>query len=320
MESNTEQLKLDEILSSITDKSTEDALPEKLKDLIVVIEGDHVSGSIDYLVAQSIVSLQQIVYRIVAHALYGEGASVKNLTEIDLERFKLNFKVESGCTHVSARLIEKFSELLNVIFKNMTPAHKLILASILSAAFLGYIAIDRVEDYFKEADRNNTIESLSSVLKVLSQEETKRAEAILSNVKAGGEEASANFAKSAKGASSLTFGGRTYSQSDLTDIQKRTPRIPADWEVSNKAYVVQSLDKQKEDVVWAVIRDIETGESFKASYTVDEEEEDTRELLTRMAQSLLDGSAVVLTVNKATKKGENKVVKASILGFIDEEQ
>lgn len=78
-------------LRSAREFSSESDIPDELQDLVIVIEGDQISGSIDYLVAQSITQLQLILYKIAAHALYGENATVKNLNEADLEKFKLSF-------------------------------------------------------------------------------------------------------------------------------------------------------------------------------------------------------------------------------------
>ena len=166
----------------------ESDVPEWARNLVVVIEGDHAPGSIDYLVAQSIAQLQQIVYRIAAHSLYGESASVKNLSEKDLEAFKLTFKVDAGSTHLSAKLLTAFFKLLDEIFKEMSPAQKLWLAAILSFAFISYVGIDRLKDAYTEQAKN-------SAFVALSQEETKRLELLLEHTKLGGDEAATSFSK-----------------------------------------------------------------------------------------------------------------------------
>lgn len=295
---------------AITDSGSEGDLPSRLRELVIIIDGDHVSGSIDYSVAQSIIQLQQIVYRIAAHALYGEAATVKNLTESDLEKFKLSFKISPGCTEITSNVLNNFINLLKSIFKDMSPAQRLGLAAILAATFLGYIALDRAGEYFSS-------ESQKDAYVKFSEEETKRLRVILENTSNGGNEASANFAKAVKGASSLQFGGRSYSSEELANIQKRTPRTPTDWVTQDSAYVVTAIDVQKEDVIWANIRDIESGETFKASYTLDEDDSYAQELLSRMANSMLTGSAIKLKVSKGKKPGDSKVIKASILEFIE---
>ena len=315
------QIKMTHEASSITCETIaqsvangdESSLPQELRKLLIIIEGNHVSGSFDYTIAQSIIQLQQIVYRVVAHALYGEGATVKNLTESDLEKYKLSFQVSPGCTEILTEILKFFRDLLNPIIKDMNPTQKLTLVGILCGLFLGYFTIDKVSEYYLAQQKSEAASNLS-------KEETKRIELILKHTANAGDEASTNFAKAAKGASNLTFGARTYSSEQLTNIQKRTPRTSTDWKTVDAAYVVLVLDKQKDDVLWATIKDIETGEIFKASYAIEDDDVYAIELQIHMAHSMLNGSAIKLKVNIGRKPGEEKVVKATILEFIDDSE
>lgn len=288
-----------------------DDVPALLQGLDVVIEGQQLSGNIDYQVAQAIVQLQQIVYRIAAHTLYGENATIKNLGDEELDRYRLSFSIAPGCTHISARLAEKFLELLNAVFENMTPGHKITLAAILAGSFLGYYGITSYEDYLKNVNQEQ-------VRLKISQEETRRLDLILSHVHESGDEASTAFAKSVKGADNLRFGAREFSTQELSEIQKRTPRSSVEWITEPGAFVVLSLDCTKPDVIWTVLIDTETGEQFKASYIIDEETSDTSLLLTALAKSLATGTAVRLTVSKGRKNNDASVVfKASLLGLTE---
>ena len=309
---NSSTISLDDLFEKLRDVSNLDDVPPLLRNLNVVIEGSHLAGSIDYQIAQAIVQVQQIVYRVAAHSLYGEAATVKNLSDVDLENFKLSFLVVPGCTKVSANVAAKFLDLLKVIFKDMNPTQRIIIASLLSAVFLGYIGLGVLENYLENEEQKELLLNLS-------KEESRRLEIIFPHVSVSGEEAANTFAKSAKGASNLIVGGRRYSDDALAEIQKRTPRTLTEWVTKSEPFVVLSLDCTKPDVVWAVLQDTVANEQFKASYAVDEDVGDTEALLDVLAKSLTSGAAVKLTVSKGRKTPDGRVIKATIQGVAREQ-
>ena len=83
-----------EILRQLIEaKERGEEAPKMLRSLTVHIQGDFESGSFDAQVAQALVQLQQIVYRLAAKTLYGPDVTIAALSEEDLADFKLHFIV-----------------------------------------------------------------------------------------------------------------------------------------------------------------------------------------------------------------------------------
>ncbi len=324
MENNQTVLNLADFLVGLQNVDKLEDLPEEIRNLTIVIEGDHLTGSIDYQIAQAIVQLQQAVYRIAARSLYGEGTTITKLSEEELDRFRLSFSIAPGCTKVSSGTAAKFLELLNSVFKDMTPKQKIILCAVLALVFLGYVGLNAAEEYLKIKENNEHLLRMN-------KEDTARIEMILSHVHSGGDDAATAFAKAAKGASSLSFGARQFSERSLAEIQKPTPRIRTEWRTDTESFVVRSLDCTKSDAIWTVLQNTQTGEMFKAVYSIDEntgerdevgieEDADTRELREALAKSLASGLAVRLTVSTGRKAGSDQIIKATLLGLPSDEE
>ena len=314
-------LNIKEFVARLQNASKLEDLPEEIRELTIVIEGEHFSGDIDYQVAQAIVQLQQIVYRVAARSIYGERNTAAKLNEEELEQFRLSFSIAPGCTKVTAGTTAKFLELLSTVFKDMTPNQKIILCAVLASVFLGYVGFNVAGDYLKTKENNEHLLRMN-------KEDTARIEMILSQVRAGGEDASSAFAKATKGASTLSFGARQYSEQSLAEIQKPTPRVRTEWRTDTESFLVLSLDCTKADAIWTVLQNTQTGETFKAVYSIGEsadaheyrddtpeEDADTRELREALAKSWASGFAVRLTVSTGRKSGSDQIIKATLLGL-----
>lgn len=53
----------------------------QFKELVIHIQGDQISGSIDAQVAGATVQLQQSIYRLAAKTKYGENSTILNIIE-----------------------------------------------------------------------------------------------------------------------------------------------------------------------------------------------------------------------------------------------
>lgn len=278
-------------------------IPDKLQALTVHIQGDFESGSFDAQVAQALFQLQQIIYRLAAKTLYGPDATIAALTEDDLTVFKLHFIVSRGSTNIEAGFWKQICALVDTITKNMTPVQKLILSGLVAACFLGYLASDAVEDYIKG---QNDIQ--------MSQEETKRLDVLLKRVTNAGEESTGNFVKAAKGAASVSVGGREYSKQDIADAQKRAPKQYITWEAVKAMFNVVALDCSKQDIIIATLVNLETQEKIKAYYTAESEEDEDADLIrSSLAMALATGRAMNLEIYVG-RKGDH-IEKATILNL-----
>lgn len=326
MEQDSTPFDLHALLNSIAQASdpAEDLVPNDIKKLIIVIKGNQTDGSFDYQVALAIADLQQVIYRLVAHSIYGEDATAKILSEQELEQFKLSFTVAPGSTVIDTEILESIIKILESVFKDMSPIHILILATLLSCLFLGIIGV-------KEAFKYMTFKKDKAADVAKSQAETERLKVILAMVSRAGEEASTNFAKSMKGATDLKFGDREFSAEELSKLQKRKPRSPIVKEMVDGAYVVKAIDHQQATSLTVLLEEPIKKEVFKAIYNLggDDDESagtdkdtdtdtDDDEIIEKMLTSLRDQTSIKLSIAKRNRVEDSRTIKASIMGLADE--
>lgn len=295
-----------EILRQLIEaKERGEEAPKMLRSLTVHIQGDFESGSFDAQVAQALVQLQQIVYRLAAKTLYGPDVTIAALSEEDLADFKLHFIVSKGSTNIEAGFWKQFNTLVETLTKDMTAGQKVFISGLIAACFLGYLASGSVEEYIRgQADIQ------------MSQEETKRLDVLLRRVTHAGEESTGNFVKAAKGAESVSVGGRNYSRQDIADAQKRAPKQYITWEAVKDKFSVVALDCSKQDIIIATLVNPETQEKIKAYYTAEsEEDEDAGLIRSSLANALATGRPVNLEIYVG-RKGEH-LEKATILNLAE---
>lgn len=291
------------------ENGTDENIPSQLKNLVIHIQGDQLTGSIDAQIAGALVQLQQSVYRLAAKTIYGEGATINTLREDELEIFKLKFVVSAGSTNIVAEIWDKAENLIRIFTKDMTPAQKLCLAGICAALLLGYVGIKEYADYEREALRLVAQTNMS-------KEESRRLELFLSHTQEVSEENSLAFAKAAKGASSLSYGGRTFSKNDIAEVQKRAPKIYMDWQKVTGNFVVIGIDCTREDILIATLINTSTNEVIKSTYTSESNDDETAlEIRTVLAISLASGRPVKLELNIG-RKGSH-VEKSTILNVME---
>lgn len=288
---------------------TSKEIPSQLKNLVIHIQGDQLSGSIDAQIAGAIVQLQQSVYRLAAKTIYGKDATINTLREDELEIFKLNFVISAGSTNIVTEIWDKAENLIKIFTKDMTPSQKLCLAGICAALLLGYVGIKEYADYSKEALRLAAQTNMS-------KEESRRLELFLSHTQEVSEENSLAFAKAAKGASSLSYGGKTFSKDDIAEAQKRAPKIYMDWQKVTENYIVTGIDCTREDILIATLVNPSTNEVIKSTYTSESNEDEIAlEIRTVLAISLASGRPIKLELNIG-RKGDH-IEKSTILNVIE---
>ena len=290
-----------EALLQALSENPDTVIPDTFRNLIIKIEGKDQSGCIDARTAQAIVRLQQIVNRLAAQAIYGKTATASNLTEAQLAQFRLQFSAKPGCTEISAGIWAAFTSLLKEIFKNMPPQFKIIGLFLLASSFLGYVSVDKAFQYFEhKLDREMQLK--------LSQEETERLKAVIGQSQNAGQEAATDFAKSAKGATGLTFGARQYDGAELKDIQKRVRTRPG-MDTIEGDFTVVGVKKSRQNHYTVMLKSDETGEEIKATVPQNDLFEDdtdipkTPEAIVKyMSRGLIHVTMLVKTTKTKTER------------------
>ncbi len=246
---------VESIISSLM-AGNEPNIPDEFKKIIIKIEGLDQDGTIDARTAQSIVRLQQTVYHLAAFALIGPDATAKDLNSDQLDKLRLKFSTSPGCTEISARLWQTFTYILAEYTKNMTPNQKILVLFLLLCTFLCYVGGNSAAEYLKQSAELQT-----RVLQ--SQEETKRLQAVLNHAHTAGETVAFDFGKAVKGASSLRVGAKSFTEEELTQLQKRAERVPAEFENDAGVFTIIGVKSLKKRLS-VTMKSVETGEEVTA--------------------------------------------------------
>ena len=232
-------------------------IPDDFKEIIIKIEGADQDGTIDARTAQSIVRLQQVIHRLAAFSLVGPDATAKDLSADQLSNLRLKFSARPGCTEISAKLLKIFAYFLTEYTKGMTPAQKQFILFLCLCTFLGYIGITSAFDYMTQS-----AELQARVLQ--SQEETKRLQTVLDYVHTAGEAVAIDFGKSAKGATSLRVGARSFDEEALLKLQRRSEKAPAEFDNSTGVYTVIGVRIAGDGRLLVELKSVDTGEETSA--------------------------------------------------------
>lgn len=251
--------------------------------------------------ANAIYQLQQGIYRLVARSIYGEEATVSSLSEEELDQFKLTFIVSAGSTKIETQLWKNAVALVDKFVGNMTSIQKLILAAIIAGTILG---IPGTQAYFDhEKDKLITQERLAAA-----QEETKRIELLIDRATVTGEESASAFVKASKGASSVSFGERKFTEQEIKAAQKRAPKTALQWENLSDTFIVSALDCTKQGTFSFTAINTHSRQAIKVSYLAEEDDESVQDVRFALASSLATGKSVNLLLNVGKKDGEIKKV------------
>lgn len=312
---------LQEILEGADPK--EDLVPDKIKELVIVITGNKGETGFDHRTALALTSLQQSFYALTAQCLYGEHAQAGHLSEDELEDFKLVFAQDPDGA-IKACVFKGFLKLCVRLFKDLKPGPKLAFALLATLAFVGHNDCDLGREYAAVLDSLSCTASKEKPALSHSQASEGQIKHLLLNVARAGEKCARDFAQALKGASELKFGVRSFTSEELAGLQKSKSKRSVKKELEDGAYAVKALDRTDPLVLRAVLQDLKSGEVFKAVYALqDSDDGDARalddELILSLVTSLGKETAVRLAIAKRICIDEGKTLRAVIAWLSDEQ-
>lgn len=192
-----------------------------MNDMIwVKIKGKEYHGSFPASFADSLCEMQRGFYRTAALALHGEE-NIKRLTNAELEKYEIVFRVEEGCTEISTDLADKITTLVEEAFKTMPAEYQAILIGFGIACYFGYKSYatlqKRKEAEAEIASKAKMIEAIKSV----ASKGFKAAKDVAKTIDRNTETLKDSVLKNASTADQIQLAGNVYTQADIQEANKR---------------------------------------------------------------------------------------------------
>lgn len=192
-----------------------------MNDMIwVKIKGKEYQGSFPASFADSLCEMQRGFYRTAALALHGEE-SIKRLTNAELEKYEIVFKIKEGSTEIIADIAEKFEALVTEALKTMPAEYQAILIGFFIACYFGnesYKTLQKRKEAEAEiASKEKMIEAIESVASKGFEAVKDVAETIARNT----ETLKDSVLKNAATADQIQLAGNVYTQADIQEANKR---------------------------------------------------------------------------------------------------
>ncbi|HFC6327190.1 TPA: hypothetical protein ACLA2Z_000001 [Neisseria meningitidis] len=189
-----------------------EALLERLDTVLSIrIGGKGWESSMTANFAQTLVEIQDSLYRVVSTVQYGDD-NLKRLTADKRKQYELNFKISEGSTRVESDFKETLVRFGRDMLQDMPPkirsATLVALTTLLVGGALGYGYLE----YLKQvASEGYQTERLYNAVDRLAQSQERITSAIL---------------KGARGADFVQIGRRSYSREDISEANRRAERVP----------------------------------------------------------------------------------------------
>lgn len=146
-----------------------------MNDMIwVKIKGKEYHGGFPASFADSLCEMQRGFYRTAALALHGEE-NIKRLTNAELEKYEIVFKVEEGCTEIITDLSDKAITLVEEAFKTMPAEYQAILIGFSIACYFVYKSYKTLQ---KRKEAEAEIASTAKMIEAIESATSKGFEAV----------------------------------------------------------------------------------------------------------------------------------------------
>jgi hypothetical protein len=278
------------------------------------VEGEKFHSSISPKMMLAFLDLQTNIYRTYAKMQY-DIANGRLLSNEDKTALELMIGVNEGSSEFKAQLIEIGKKLVGGAIDKMEGKHYVILGV---AAMLAWTSNSMVTGYIVNQTENKKIESQVA----LSHEETRRLELMKEASRqvpyvgintAMNEEVINKILKGAATANSITIGGHTYNQRQVSELIRAERSTSIEVRLDGE-YRIMKVDSSRVDFFKVELQD-NTGRRFWAvlqDYTVTKER--NKEFL---QEAEWNKTPINLVVNGTEVKGE--ITTAFIIDVIDRE-
>lgn len=192
-----------------------------MKNMIwVKIKGKEYHGGFPASFADSLCEMQRGFYRTAALALHGEE-NIKRLTNAELEKYEIVFKVEEGCTEIITDLSDKAITLVEEAFKTMPAEYQAILIGFIFACYFGHKSYESLQ---KRKEAEAEISSKAEMMKAIESVASKGFDSVkdvAESINRNTETLKDSVLKNASTADQIQLAGNVYTQADIQEANKR---------------------------------------------------------------------------------------------------
>lgn len=192
-----------------------------MNDMIwVKIKGKEYHGGFPASFADSLCEMQRGFYRTAALALHGEE-NIKRLTNAELEKYEIVFRVEEGCTEISTDLADKITTLVGEAFKTMPAEYQATLIGFSVLCYFGWKAFNSWQNRKVSESEQATKENMAKSIESAVNKGFETAKEIVDIVSRNTETLKDSVLKNASTADKIQLAGKVYTQADIQEANKR---------------------------------------------------------------------------------------------------
>lgn len=186
----------------------------------VKIKGKEYHGGFPASFADSLCEMQRGFYRTAALALHGEE-NIKRLTNAELEKYEIVFKVEEGCTEISTDLADKIITLVEEAFKTMPAEYQATLIGFSVLCYFGWKTFNSWQNRKSSESEQATKENMAKAIESVANKGFETAKEIADVVSRNTEALKDSVLKNASTADQIQLAGNVYTQADIQEANKR---------------------------------------------------------------------------------------------------
>nr|DAT59541.1 MAG TPA: hypothetical protein [Caudoviricetes sp.] len=186
----------------------------------VKIKGKEYHGGFPASFADSLCEMQRGFYRTAALALHGEE-NIKRLTNAELEKYEIVFKVEEGCTEISTDLADKITTLVEEAFKTMPAEYQATLIGFSVLCYFGWKTFNSWQNRKSSESEQATKENMAKAIESVANKGFETAKEIADIVSRNTETLKDSVLKNASTADQIQLAGNVYTQADIQEANKR---------------------------------------------------------------------------------------------------
>ncbi len=221
--------------------------------VFIKVEGDEYHQSISGDLAKSLGHIQDSIYRLAAHLLYGQD-KVSALPKEVREKLCLQFEIRAGCTESIADLRPAIKFFLYEAVKRMTPAQLFAFATICVIGLGSYMATSKEAETAQELINHQSIDKAVAELGEANRLLIEKSFALR-------EETLRDIAKNATNATAVTFGADKFTGDSLSKLKSRTNTQPTVVRTFDGEFFVFQINSRNPELLKLQVSD-GTGNDF----------------------------------------------------------
>lgn len=259
----------------------------------VKITGENYNGSFPAPFAESLTEMQRGVYKMAALALHGEE-NIKRLTHEELAKYEIKFAVKAGSTDIETDILDIIEKLITQAFQDMTAEQKIAIIALIAVDYFGYRIFDRWRSSKETLNEQEQHSKQMQILANMSDKYAELAQQVVSGFDKQSQNLEATVLKTAHDADEIVLRGRTYTQEEIKEANRRAERGQMRAEISTGTYRIIACNLRDSNILRFTLSN-QRGAEISAALDTESIDADSQELLW---QAIKNHFPLILTINK----------------------